>query len=314
MHIRQLLTHYPHAAATGVPDWMLGYYKRYAISFYNGQTDTDTHVCWFQSRNFTIDLRLPKVCEQLPAKPWAAYSREELQVLADYEGWEAPCEWRDELLSWQNDTSHQLHNRWQEPAQLRRIGNCMIEFSPSGAYVEDWRLQVSAPGPLVGLRLIHERECETGHVRHRGGGLILCGDYAALVLGRANPIAAPSPNYLRELADQYVGNAEQLSALFGAETSVARGDLNEGYEIFLSTRPGRAGESLLPLDGFAWRAETGQLVQRLSVDGVLCERVFDVDTVEPLCDFNQSTPTSPESERWYQQETQTLTRYTRVVQ
>ena len=314
MHIRQLLAHHPQTAATGVPDWMLGYFKRYAISFYNGHTDTDTHVCWFQSRNFTIDLRLPRMDEQVSARPWVDYSPEELQVLADYEGWEAPCEWRDERLSWHGDTAYQLHNRWQEPAELRRIGNCMIEFSPSGAYVEDWRLQVSAPGPLVGLRLVHELEYDTGRVRHKGGGLIICGDYAALVLGRANPVSSPAPNYLRVLADQYFGDAEQLSALFSTETSVARGDLSEGYQAFLSTRPGRAGENLMALDGFEWLSGTGQVRQRLSVDGVVCERLYEVDTLEPLFDFNLGTPTSAESVRWYQQESQTLTRYTRLLQ
>ncbi len=162
MNLMELAERHARRPATSVPDWMLGYYKRRAISFANGDTDLDTHVCWVQSRNFTIDLRLPLAEDQVPARALADYSAAELQVLANHEGWEALSHWDGERLAWRGDTSLQLHNRWPEPALLSRIGNCMIEFAPSGAYVEDWRLQPSAPGPLIGLRLIEEREVDSG--------------------------------------------------------------------------------------------------------------------------------------------------------
>ena len=85
MHLNELVARYPQPTQ-GVPDWMLGFYKRRAISFADGLTDTQTHVCWFQSRNFTIDLRLPLEEHQVQAKPLLAYSAEELQRLANYEG------------------------------------------------------------------------------------------------------------------------------------------------------------------------------------------------------------------------------------
>ena len=94
MHLHDLVEQFAQQSPHGVPDWMLGFYKRRAISFADGLTDVQTHVCWFQSRNFTIDLRLPLEHQQVAAKPLSAYSAQELQVLANYEGWEALCSWR----------------------------------------------------------------------------------------------------------------------------------------------------------------------------------------------------------------------------
>ncbi len=81
---------------------MLGCFRRRCISFANGESDEQTIVYWFQSRNFTIDLRL----------------------------------------------------------------------------------QPSAPGPLVGLQLLQDYDEGIGRWSTRGGGLIICGDHAAQVLGR----------------------------------------------------------------------------------------------------------------------------------
>lgn len=41
-----------------IPDFLYGAFRRKSISFYNGLTDENTIVYWFQSRSFTIDLRL----------------------------------------------------------------------------------------------------------------------------------------------------------------------------------------------------------------------------------------------------------------
>src|SRR5690606_1751457 len=124
------------------------------ISFADGSSDTDTQVFWLQSRNFSIDLRLPMHAALITqAKPWQDYSAAELAVLANHEGWVAQSIWDGQRLSWHEPTSLQLHNRWPEPALLQRVGNCMMEFADSNAYVEDWRLQPSTPGPLIGLRL-----------------------------------------------------------------------------------------------------------------------------------------------------------------
>lgn len=311
MTLQELLDRHPGRPTSSVPDWMLGYYKRLAISFANGQTDTATHVCWLQSRNFTIDLRLPLETEQAPDKPLAAYTADELQVLASYEGWEALSVWDGERLAWHTDTSLQMHNRWPEPALLSRVGNCMIEFAPSGAYVEDWRLQPSRPGPLIGLRLIEERDLASGAVRHRGGGLIVCGEYAALVLGRPAPMT--SEGLLRDLALDALGNGERLAALFAFETSVAQGSLEQGYSVALSTRAGRVGRPLIALDGFEYLPDRHQLSQHFEQEGAPCERLFAIDTLEACLPFDQATGFTPEAEAWYGREAPTLTRYNRTL-
>ncbi|MCK9563628.1 MAG: hypothetical protein M0R02_13020 [Bacteroidales bacterium] len=309
MTLEELLAHYPQRATGGVPDWMLGFYKRRSISFANGETDSKTHVCWLQSRHFTIDLRLPLEAEQVPARAWTQYSREELQVLADYEGWQAMSAWDGRTLGWHSATSLQLHNRWPEPALLQRIGNCMIEFAPSGAYVEDWRLQPSAPGPLIGLRLLEEIDLERDVVRHRGGGLIISGDHAALVLGRGARLQTTSRS-LGEEARRAAGNAQRLAALFNFETSVAHGSLQHGFEVTLSTSPGRTGQPLCALDGFEYAADRQLLIQRLTVAGVACERRFVIDTLEPELAFPQHTESNATAAHWYDEESPTLTRYT----
>ncbi|MGE8149683.1 hypothetical protein ACQKP5_00330 [Pseudomonas vancouverensis] len=314
MHLRDLVYQCPQQPAHGVPDWMLGFYKRHSISFADGLTDTRTHVCWFQSRNFSIDLRLPLEQDQVPAKPLAQCSAEELQRLANYEGWEALSAWQDETLSWHGETSLQLHNRWPEPAVLKRMGNCMIEFAPSGAYVEDWRLQVSAPGPLIGLRLLHEKELESGQVHHRGGGLILCGDYAAMVLGRAQALETePTGLMLRDLVVRHADDRQWLDRAFNFETSVASGSLDQGYNVRLSTCAERVGQSLLALDGFELQPDGRHVRQSLQVDGVECERLFVIDTLEPELSYGQATGFTADAAQWHARETPTLSRYTQSL-
>lgn len=312
MHLHELVAHYPQKPAQGVPDWMLGFFKRRAISFADGLTDVQTHVCWFQSRNFTIDLRLPQTDRQVPAKPLSACSAEELQALANYEGWEALCSWENEVLSWHTDTSFQVHNRWPEPGVLKRIGNCMIEFAPSGAYVEDWRLQSSTPGALIGLRLLDEKDLESGVVHHRGGGLIVCGEHAAMVLGRAYPLESGTP--LRDQVTHRVDDPQWLNRAFNFETSVAEGTLLEGFKVTRSTLAGRIGQPLLSLDGFERMADGKHLTQTLLVDGRTRERRFVIDTLEPHLRYDQATGFTPEAAQWYARESLTLSHYTRPLE
>ena len=314
MTLQELLEQFARRPEKSVPDWMLGYYKRRSMSFANGQTDLRTQVCWFQSRNFTIDLRLP--VEVLAASTTAlnTLSVEERQTLADYEGWEALCHWHEDVLSWHTVTSLQVNNRWPEPAILKRIGNCMIEFAPSGAYVEDWRLQPSRPGPLIGLRLIEEREVVSGRLRHQGGGLIICGDYAAMVLGRANPVdQAHASTNLRSLVAGALDDSERLSQLFNFETSVATGSVREGFTVALSTQPSRLHQSLLALDGFEYDSDSGGLIQHFSIDGLACVRVFAIDTIEASVSFDPATEFSAEAEQWFKRESLTLNRYTEDI-
>ena len=40
-----------------IPSYLYGAFRRKSISFFNGLTDENTIVYWFQSRSFTIDFR-----------------------------------------------------------------------------------------------------------------------------------------------------------------------------------------------------------------------------------------------------------------
>ncbi|MFJ2363502.1 hypothetical protein ACIPIN_07250 [Pseudomonas sp. NPDC087697] len=314
MHLIEILNHHPQRPAQGVPDWMLGYYKRKTISFADGQTDLRTHVCWFQSRNFTLDVRLPLEAQQVGAKPLSDCSPAEFYTLANYEGWEARSVWEGETLAWQDATSFQLHNRWPEPAVLQRIGNCMIEFAPSAAYVEDWRLQSSGPGALIGLRLIEDKEPGSGVVHHRGGGVIVCGDHAAMVLGRAAPLATdPECRQLREQLLDHLDDPTWLAQAFNFEASVAQGSLTGSYDVMLSTLARRLHQPLMPMDGFELLPDAGYLQQFLVIDGIERHRLFAIDTLEVDIGFAQSTAFTAEAARWYEQESPTLSRYTQAL-
>lgn len=307
MHLLELVKRHPRRPAQQVPDWMMGLWRRHIIAFADGSSDVDTQVFWLQSRNFSIDLRLPRADALVTGDaPWASRSSAQLQVLANHEGWVAQSRWDGEQLRWTDSTALQLEDRWPEPAPLRRVGNCMIEFAPSGAYVEDWRLQPSAPGPLVGLRLIDERELDTGRVLHRGGGLIVSGGHAGLVLGRAAPPAGIGSLCEQVLAAQ--GDEVLLAQLMGFETSIAHGSPEECFTVSRSTLPHRSGEALCPLDGFCME-EDGTLRQDLERSGRRTRRRFTVDTLEPQCTWPLATRQDPAADRWMQQHAATLRRH-----
>ncbi len=323
MTLAELAALYPMRASASVPDWILGHYKRYSISYANGMTDLHTQVSWLQSRNFTIDLRMPLHVDQPPFKPMEDYTSEELKQLAQYDGWLARTDWDGNMLSWrESEVSLQLHNRWTEPAILKRVGNCMMEFCPSNAYVEDWRLQPSSPGCLIGLFMLEERDLATNLIRHQGGGLIICGDYAALVIGRP-----PDANFefgkkpLTNWVTEALGDIPRLNQLLDVETSVAEGDMTNGYAVVLSTKTQRVGQALMPLDGFEspkWiqHAILGKIQiikQQLLVDGVVCERLFTIDTMEASVAFPQDTYFKPTAVEWYEKEASVLERYVKAL-
>ncbi len=309
MNLLALAADYPTRAKTGVPDWMLGHFRRRTISFADGRSDQRTQVHWLQSRNFTIDLRLPDT-PVLPVRAWQDYTAAELRQLANHEGWLADSVWEEGMLSWRDGVSLQLHNCWPEPARLQRIGNCMIEFGTTGAYVEDWRLQASG-GPLVGLRLVDECDAATGEILQRGGGLIICGDRLGWVQGRGADIGV-SALQLRERAAQAQGDAGTLAELFDFETSLAHADERGRYRVALSTAPPRVGQ-VFSLEGFELLG-TGCVRQHLQrPDNRTVVRTFIIDTLEPDWRADLATPSSAQAQTWFAAENETLSRYLEVL-
>jgi hypothetical protein len=303
-----------------VPDWALGCFRRRSITYYGGQVDETTEVLWLQSGGLTADFRLSPGVRTAqaaarakwrllppplaPAEALTQLPLHELVALAAVEGGISRAQWDGEHLHWSDWISFQTHAKWPEPGRLRRVGNCLIEFAPSGAYVEDWRLQSAGKGPLIGLSLVEERELDSGDVRHRGGGLIVCGEHAAFVRGRA---AGPSfddgsAERVDELVRRRGGEPATLQRVFALDASYARADAAGAFVVTLSTLPWRLEQPLIELEGFAYDAARDLLVQHVEERGIAIERRFTIDSLEPSFVFTESTAPSAEAENWFERE------------
>jgi hypothetical protein len=296
----------------GVPAWTLGCFRRRCITFFNGDSDESTLVLWLQSRGLTADLRLaPDRPRPTSRDALSELSLAELTRLAEVEGgitatrFESTSSSDVELagtMHWPDWTAFQVHAKWPEPGQLRRVGDCLTEFAPSGAYVEDWRLQPSGEGPLVGLTLLEEREARTGQLLHQGGGLVIAGDHALFVRGRA--VELPRVARLAELMERAAAEPALLEAIFGFEASYARRDGTGRFVITHSTLPWREGKPLLSTGGFTM--EDGMLVQKAREQARGIERRFQIDTLEESYEDWLATPASPGAVTWLNTEERTL--------
>jgi hypothetical protein len=298
----------------GVPTWTLGCFRRRSITFFNGDCDDRTLVLWLQSRGLTADLRLA-VDRPRPSSREALgeLSLLELTRLAEVEGglaatrFEPGVEQGVELVGtmhWPDWTSFQLHAKWPEPGLLRRVGDCLIEHAPSGAYVEDWRLQPSGDGPLIGLTLLEERDGKSGQLLHRGGGLVIAGEHALFVRGRAE--ALPKVERLTDLIERAVSEPRLLDAVFGFEASYARRDEAGRYVVECSTLPWREGRPLLSMGGFT--LDGSVVVQKAREQSREVERRYLVDTLEHGYEDWLATPATPAAVSWLTAEGATLLR------
>ncbi|MDN5490344.1 MAG: hypothetical protein L0G57_08300, partial [Acinetobacter sp.] len=95
-----------------LPQYLLGAFRRKSITFANGLTDENSLVYWFQSKTFTIDLRLkdPRLTPVLERQGWVGDTL-----------WDA----QNQLLSWHLSSNYQNHVQWPEPAKLYSIGNAI---------------------------------------------------------------------------------------------------------------------------------------------------------------------------------------------
>lgn len=260
-------------AGLAFPPALLGAFRRKSITFCSGLTDETTQVYWFQSASFTIDLRLTDGA----ATP-----------VADRQGWIGDTHWdaQGSELSWTVGYSYQPHNLWPEPARLAFVGNSVIEFAPSGAYVEDWR-QLATSGPLLGLRLAAMTDTASGQDFSADGGLIVAGDHMAFVLSR--------PPHLQDDPESF-------------ETSLAIG----GLTVTHSTRSARYGQAIVP-DSFEI-APDGSVLLTLNAHGTAWLLRFTVDAFVPDFTFSNTSPATPEAHAWMERERAHLVRHaTRVI-
>jgi hypothetical protein len=299
----------PAAVAPGpgaAPAWAIGCFERRSITFFDGTTDASTKVVWLQTPGLTFDLRLPAArpaAGDLDGGGGGDLPLDVCLALARCEGGLARASWDGERMAWSDWTALQLHDKWPEPGLLRRVGDCLIEHAPSGAYVEDWRFKPSPPGPLLALRLVEERDLDRGVVLHRGGGLLVCGAHAGLVRGRPRPFDGGA----RRLADAVraaASDPELLRAAFAFEASYGRrasGGDPSTFTVLASTDPRREQEPLLALDGFE-DGGGGPVVQRSIERGRRLERLFVVETAIADVAFPVATAAAPAAHVWLAEE------------
>lgn len=264
-------------AGPAFPRRLLGAFRRKGITFCTGVTDERTLVHWFQSRTFTIDLRLPDGA----ATP-----------VADRQGWIGDTLWDEnrQQMSWRVSRSYQPGNQWPEPAEFRFIGNSVLEFAPSGAYVEDWRQQ-STGGPLIGLRLRDMLDETTGRILPMDGGLIVAGEHVALARSR-HPIVDERVRGVASLAEALAGGIVTEREAESYEVSVA----SHGEIVAHSTQPGRIGAPIAP-GRFALEPD-GSVTLRQTVDGAPCRLRFAVDLCRRAVTFDRQTPATSAARDW----------------
>ena len=299
MRLEALAIEAPQARPCAVPDWTLGCFRRRCITYASGVEDVTTQVIWIQSHGLTGDLRIPADRPAVAQRGGlAGCTREELAALCLAEGGVAETSFADGRMRWARWCAFQPYDKWPEPGELRRVGTCLLEFAPSGIYVEDWRLQPSESRLLVGLRLIEE-SLEGQPARPRDGGLVIAGDHAILSLGRTLDLEsdAPLPEQVRECRDP----AALARRIFSAETSYARRRASGDYVVDLSTDPFAAGAAL-DLAGFRPGEAPDRLVQETRCGDQRLRRTWRIDTLSPEATTETATPAHAAGWDWLNRE------------
>jgi hypothetical protein len=305
MTLDELAETTPFARAAKVPAWTLGCFHRRGITFAAGEEDMATRVIWIQSHGLTGDLRIPGNRPDLRHRASLHdCSLDERIALAACEAGIADTEFAGGQMRWRHWAGFQPYDKFPEPGELRRVGTCLIEWAPSGIYVEDWRAQSGSDGLLAGLRLVSETGAD-GIARPRGGGLVVAGSHALLVLGRRSPLPAAAP------VQEQIACARDKHAIariaFDCEGSyLRRGQARGMWRVALSTDPFREGKEFPIASGFRHGDEPGRLVQELVEDGCPLRRHWTIDTLLAGQDIPRGTEATQSGRDWLAREAATL--------
>ncbi|MQW91996.1 hypothetical protein GHJ48_06230 [Acinetobacter sp. dk771] len=292
MNLFDALKHIPHKSSqdSRVPHYLHGAFRRKSISFHNGLTDEKTIVYWFQSKSFTIDLRLKTVTDT---------------AVTERQGWIGDTLWNEssQLLFWEVKpyANYQNHVQWPEPAKLHAIGNSILEFSPSNVYVEDWRQQAT-DGLFLGLRLKECIDQSTGEHITMDGGLIICGSYIAFALSRI-------PEIQQKVASLDFNSCEDqaLSAIESFEVSISTNGQTKQF-----TTSEKCYLTAFNFDGFTI-LDDGSLAQDIQQGDKQLKLIFEVDVFEPSYQLSTSTVTLPAAQDWLKQEQDHLMHHAEMV-
>jgi hypothetical protein len=303
MTLDEIAARHPQPNPLRVPAWALGCVQRRSITFATGIEDAQTRVFWVQAHGMTGDIRVHPGRPHITAETsLATLDRETLSRLASIEGGVASTSWSSPTMSWADWIGFQPYDKYPEPGIMHRIGDCMIEFAPSGAYVEDWRFLPSAPGLLAGLRLVSETDTKSD-TSPRSGGLVVAGDHAIRTLGRYHEL--PDGTRCQDFVATSSDPAAAIERIFECITDymVRDGSL---WRIHASTDPRREG-SLVPLTGALKPAdEPGTLIETITDTPAIAQRLWHIDSLEANIAFHQSTPLTPDHLAWIEREADTL--------
>lgn len=247
---------------------MLGCWKRRYIRFKDGICDTSTDVIWIQTKSAMVDIRIPRrILDFTRGESLQDYSIEQLLELAAQD-----CSTGITILdessqpyataSWHsddNDAFIQPVSVYPEDGWLdwQQDGSCMMEWAPSGAYEEDWRLQTDSRTYVAEFRNTNPEKCEF---------LFVAGEHAAYVRGRV--LQLNEARLLQDIALDAKENKDRLVALVDVEFSYATRRYNdEHFSIVLSTLPFREGQKLT-LD-FLLSSETSEINDPVTGDSWL---------------------------------------------
>ena len=235
-------------AVATVPDLLFGCWKRAWIKFADGTVDDTIHntatVVWLQTESLMVDVRInidPLHIAQRSGLHDCTIDELHALALNDASSGFTKCGrpvvgadgLRGATASWHtrgHGISFQPVSAFPEPGLMtwNADATVMMEYAPSGAYIEEWRLVPGSQDPLS--------------VTQAGSGTTYrSGDVAVFVRDRGVPI--PRLARLPELLDEYWEDRTMIEQLLDCEFSVA--ELNEGeWRISASTLPWRQGAIL----------------------------------------------------------------------
>lgn len=303
MTLDEIAATHPQANTLRVPAWALGCVRRRSITFATSFEDTQTRVFWVQAHGMTGDIRIHPARPAIPAgTPLSSLDSETLSALASVEGGIATTSWTDPVMSWADWIGFQPYDKYPEPGVMHRIGDCMIEFAPSGAYVEDWRFLPSAPGLLAGLRLISETGAKND-TYPRSGGLVVAGDYAIRTLARHQEL--PGGTRCQDFVANSTDPAAALERVFQCVTDYLVRD-GTAWIIAASTDPRREGSRTALNGPLKPGREPGTVVEIIHGTPGIAERLWRIDSLEANHAFDQSTALAPNHMAWLEREADTL--------
>ncbi len=303
MRLEEIAAAAPQTNTVRVPAWALGCVRRRSITMATGVEDTLTRVFWVQAHGMTGDIRIHPARPSLaPDTNLTSLDRETLGLLASVEGGIAITSWAEPVMSWANWIGFQPYDKYPEPGLMRRIGDCMIEFAPSGAYVEDWRFLPSAHGLLAGLQLVSETD-DYGRSFARTGGLVVAGDHAIRTLARRDEL--PDGTRAQDFVRASIDPAAALARVFDCITDymVRDGAL---WIINASTDPRREGMRVALTGDLSPGADPATLIETVTETAGITQRLWRIDSLEADRTFSQATPLGPDQRAWLDRESDTL--------